>query len=195
MSVPPSSNPPGGFPIPPQGGPPPGCTAYYGQPPGRPANNNGGCFKAFGITCLTLLVLGIIGVVALFPIVRGAFQTGRQVVADGRNGQEIRRAIVAYHIRNNKYPSSLTALVSDGEVTDPAVFHNDPDPPGRISWHYTVPPNGAPGNTPILDLPYNITIAGHTQPAHLVINLDGSTPNPSGTAPPAPSGSGLEGKI
>ena len=54
------SNPPSGFPMP--GNPPVGRPggAYYGTPPR--SGGNDGCLKALGITCLTLLVLGIIAI-------------------------------------------------------------------------------------------------------------------------------------
>ena len=195
MSVPPSSNPPpGGFPLPPQGGPPPGAPVYYGQPP--PANNNGGCLKAFGITCGVLLLLGIIGGVALFkmgaPFAQQFMKMSQSIGQASINGRTIQQAVVAYQAKNGKYPSNLTALVADGEISDAGILHSDQDPnpnPGHISWRYQKPVKGAPGNTPLLDLPYSITIANHTQPAHLIVNLDGSTPSQTTIAPASPPAS------
>ena len=196
MSVPPSNSPPpGGFSLPPQGGPPPG-SPYYGPPPGRPANSNAGCFKAFGITCGVLLLLAIIGGVFLFkagaPIFQQAMKFGQSLGQSSVNGRKIQQAVVAYHAKNGSYPPNLTALVADGEITDAGILHSDQDTnpnPGHISWQYHQPAEGAPGSTPILDLPYKITIGGQTQGSDLIINLDGSTPNQT-HAVSAPSSDG-----
>ena len=50
--------------------------------------------------------------------------------------------------------------------------------PGHISYKYTKPPEGAPGETPILDLHYRVAfqfgnVPRQSQDGHLVINLDG----------------------
>lgn len=197
MSVPPSNNPPpGGFPLPPQGGPPPGGY-YYGQPPQRPVNNNAGCLKAFGITCGVLLLLGIIGMALLFkagaPVFQQVMKLGQGVVQSQRDGRVIQQAVVAYHQKNGKYPASLMALVADGELTDAKVLHSSQDAnpsPGHISWRYMRPDEGAPGDTPILDLPYQVTFAGQTQDSHVIVNLDGTTSSSHGTTAPPPAGNG-----
>jgi len=196
MSTPPQGSPPGGFPIPPQGGPGPGGY-YYGPPPGRPANSNAGCLKAFGITCGVLLLLGVIGIALLIktggPLIQQAMKFGTSIAHAAQNGRTIQHAVVAYHAKNGKYPPNLIALVADGEITDAKILHSDQDAnpnPGHISWRYMRPSEGAPGDTPILDLPYQITIGGQTQASHLIINLDGSTPNHHGpsTTPPDSGG-------
>ena len=189
MSVPPSNNPPpGGYPIPPQGGPPPG-NYYYGQPPQRPVNNNAGCLKAFGITCGVLLLLGIIGVVLLVRTTGGMFGQFMGIGKDVGNGIRIQRAVVAYHAKNRKYPPNLMSLVADGEIADGKILHTSQDPnpsPGHISWRYTRPPEGAPGGTPILTLPYSITVGNQTQRTDITINLDGSTSSSHNmSSPPA----------
>ena len=176
MSDPPT-NVPSGFPLP---GDPPPDTRYYGQSLPRPAGSSSGCLKAFGITCLSLLVLGILGVLLLFPTVRGVFQTVRQAASASQDGENIRQAILAYHQKNGAYPPSLISLVTDGE-SDGRDFHSsldaDPDP-SHISWTYTPPAKNAPGSTPILDLPYQVTVLGHTAPGHLIVDLDGGSPKP-----------------
>ena len=181
MSVPPSNNPPGGFPLPPQGGPPGG---YYAQPPQRPANSNSGCLKAFGITCGVLVLLAIVGGFLLFKAGAPLFQQAMGIGQDSVHGMQIQKAVVAYHQKNGKYPPNLTALVADGEITDGKILHSAQDPstnPGHVSWRYTRPPEGAPGYTPILSLPYSITVANQTQRAELTINLDGSTSHTQNT--------------
>ena len=189
MSLPPPNNPPpGGFPLPPQGNAPGGY--YYGQPP-PPANNNAGCLKAFGITCGVLLLLGVLGGALLFktlgPVFQQTVKQGRSIGQASLNGRTIQQAVVAYHTKNHTYPPNLTALVADGELADGKILHSDQDPnpsPGHISWRYLPPPDGAPGDTPILDLPYQITLGGHVQSGHVIVNLDGSTPGQ--TRPVAP---------
>jgi type II secretory pathway pseudopilin PulG len=171
---------PGGVP------PPPG--PYYGQTSLRSNNGNSGCLKAFGITCLTLLVLGIIGAVVLFSTLRGVFQTAKQTIPARQDGQTIRQAIVAYHTKNGQYPPTLLSLVTDGE-SDGRDFHSDLDPnpsPAHISWQYTRPAPNAPGVTPILDLPYQVTVWGHTVPGHVTIDLDGGYSNANGRVSNSP---------
>lgn len=178
--------------IPPPNTPPPGGY-YYNPNPGRPANNSSGCWKAFGITCGVLVLLGIIGIVVVVRTTGGLFRQAMGVGLASQSGRVIQQAVVAYHAKNGKYPPNLTALVSDGELTDAKVLHSDQDPnpsPGHISWRYHRPPEGAPGNTPLLDLPYQISFSGRTQAGDLIINLDGTTPgqvHPMGT-PPAGNG-------
>ena len=178
MSVPPSN------PLPPGG--------YYVQPPPRPANSNSGCLKAFGITCGVLVLLAIIGGVLLYKAGAPLFQQAMGIGQDNLRGKQIQQAVVAYHQKNGKYPPNLTTLVGDGEITDGKILHSTQDPnpnPGHISWRYTPPPEGAPGDTPILSLPYSITVVNQTQRAELGINLDGSTSRTQNTAPvPSPSG-------
>ena len=166
----------------------------YGQQSSPPANNSAGCLKAFGITCGVLLLLGVLGAAVLVktwgPLYQQFLKMGQSMVKSQQEGRAIQQAVVAYHAKNGKYPANLTALVADGEISDAGILHSDQDAdpdPGHISWRYQCPAKGAPGSTPILDLPYNITIAGHTQPAHVVITLDGSTPSQTGVTPPPPS--------
>ncbi len=172
MSDPPT-NLPNGFPLP---GDPPPAARLYGQAQ-RPTDGGSGCLKALGVTCLTLLVLGIIAVLALFPTVRGVFQTAQGAAQARQDGETIRQAILAYHQKNGAYPPTLISLVTDGE-SDGRDFHSDLDAdpsPAHVSWDYTPPAESAPGDTPLLDLPYHFTFAGHPVPGHVVVDLDGSS--------------------
>ncbi len=202
MSTPPPSNPPpGGFPLPPQGGPPPGVPYYGGPPPGRPANNNAGCLKAFGITCGVLLLLAVIGGVVGVISVRNAmknphslFGTAMSAGKAGMNGSLIRQAIVRYHEKNGKYPQQLMDLVTDGE-TDGKIFHDDLDTntdPAHVSWQYTPPNEGDPGSTPILTQDYTLSVGTTHQKQTIVINLDGTTRTKTEQSygQPAPSSGG-----
>lgn len=175
------SNPPSGFPMP--GG-------YY--PPPQRANNNAGCFKAVGITCGVLFVIIAIGLVVMVRYVKGQMTNpGNGPVGIGirageasQGGLTLQRAIVAYQAKNGHYPKNLMQLVTDGEI-DGRVLHNrlDTNPsPAHISWQYTAPAEGAPGNTPILREPYTISFGNQFQQSQIVIDLNGS----SGTASNSP---------
>lgn len=168
----------------PPGAPPP--APYY--PPPSPANS-GGCWKAAGITCAVLIVLGAIAVFFGVRAVKDAMHHGTGIFGQAMslgttvgNGLKLQRAVVQYHKMNGKYPASLMALVSDGQI-DGKLLHSrlDPDPsPGHISWTYTKPSEGAPGDTPILKLHYHISIPGansarQSQDNDILINLDGTT--------------------
>jgi len=193
MSVPPYSPPPGGN--------------YYNAPP-PPANNSNGCLKAAGITCGVLVLLGviigIIGVVAVkkqlaHPDKSSPFGVVVIVAKATPDGVAIHQAIVSYHNKTGKYPNKLEDLVPD-YLPDGKKLHNDLDPnpsPGHVTWKYTKPQEGADGKTPLLSLPYEVTVANsggkQTQHAEVIINLDGSSGSNTSTtydkASPAPSSS------
>ena len=83
----------------------------------------------------------------------------------GMDGVRLQQAIAAYHQEKGQYPKTLMQLVQDGRI-DGKLLHNDLDDnpnPGHISWRYTRPAEGAPGSTPILEEPYQITMGGSTQ--------------------------------
>lgn len=170
------SNPPSGFPMP--GGP------YYPAPQ-RPANNNAGCFKAVGITCGVLFVIVAIVLIFFVRYVKNQMSNpGNNPIGIGikaglatQGGMRLQQAIVAYHTKHGQYPKNLMQLVMDGE-TDGRELHNglDPNPnPAHISWQYTRPAEGAPGDTPILREPYQITFGNQSTQGQIVINLNGSS--------------------
>lgn len=159
---------------------------YGGGPPTR--SNSGGCWKAVGITCGLLVILGIVGIFFTVRYAKQAMRSGTGIfgtvgkaMQSAKEGQTIQKAVVQYHTQHGKYPDDLMTLVSDG-LLDGRNLHSglDSDPnPGHISWVYTKPAGGAPGKTPILSMHYKITIpaGGNTQQSQdgeMIIDLDGS---------------------
>lgn len=168
-----------------------------GIPPNQPpSNSNSGCLKAFGITCGVLLVLAIVGGIFAVRFVKnsmadkhGLFGQIAGIGMTSANGVQIQKAVVAYHDKHGHYPDTLMDLVSDGQI-DGKILHSDMDPnpnPGHVSWQYTKPAEGAPGNTPILKFHFRLNVpTGKNQPppeSDVVINLDGSTPQSHRPAP------------
>lgn len=164
--------------------PPPGN--YYAPPP-PPKNSAAGCWKAAGLTCGVLFLLGLIGGVLLVRTVkenyahpsRGSimgtvFLAGRVA----RDGQRLQRAIVDFHRAHGHYPNSLLDLVREGDV-DGKILHNDLDPnpsPGSISWKYAKPAPGTPGSAPLLTENYSVRVPGGPGSAGngtITITLDG----------------------
>ena len=175
MSIPPNQPPPYGT--------PPG--GYYPAPPPKPSSGVNG-WKIAGFGCLGLFLLAAIGGVLLVRNVKNSIANpqknsivGMAVLAGQAAGDGIRlqRAIVAYHAQHGSYPKSLMDLYTDGSI-DGKLLHNgldDSPDPAHISWRYLPPAEGAPGNTPILEEPYHLTISGSTAPGKIVIDLDGKT--------------------
>ncbi|MGO8669964.1 MAG: hypothetical protein ACLQVD_01125 [Capsulimonadaceae bacterium] len=168
---------------PPQGPPGPG---YGYVPPPPPQSNSGGCFKALGITCAVLLVLGLIGGVLIFQAVKtqmsnpsSVFSQSMKIGMAAQSGPIICRAIAQYKAANGTYPPNLQALVPQ-YLPDKSVLHSslDPNPdPSHISWTYTPPAAGAAATTPMLSLPYHITVSagGKTQtvPGQILFDANG----------------------
>lgn len=162
-------------------------------PNSPPSNSNGGCLKAFGITCGVLLVLAVVGIFFAARFVktsmadkRGIFGQIAGIGMTAANGAAIRKAVVDYHQKHGQYPNQLTDLVSDGLIKG-GVLHSamDTDPnPNHVSWRYSKPAEGAPGRTPVLRFHYRLNIpTSKNQPApesDIVINLDGSSPPSTG---------------
>ena len=165
-------------------------------PPARPAS--GGGWKIFGIGCLVLFLGVAIGGVILVRNVKEAIThpnknsaIGVGVLAGqaGVQGVQLQQAIVAYHAAKGRYPRTLNDLVVEGTI-DGKMLHNaldDSANPGHISWRYTPPAEGAPGTTPILTEPYQMTISGTTVPQQIVVTLDGkmAAGNKSANSTPA----------
>ncbi len=160
------------------------------SPPSRSAP--GGGWKIFGIGCLVLFLGAAIGGIVLVrnfkeamthPSKNSVFGVGVLAGQAGTEGAQLQQAIVAYHAARGRYPRTLTDLVVENAI-DGKLLHNDLDEnpnPGHISWRYTPPAEGAPGTTPILTQPYQMTVGGRTVPQQLVITLDGNTA--SGSTP------------
>ena len=141
-------------------------------------------WKIAGFGCLALFLLAALGGVLLVRTAKDQWThpsknspLGIGIIAGkaGMDGAILRQAIVAYHQENGTYPKTLMQLVQAGRV-DGKLLHNDLDDdpnPGHVSWRYTKPAEGAPGNTPVLEEPYQITMAGSTQSSRIVIMLDG----------------------
>ncbi len=185
MSIPPNNMPPNNMPpnnMPPNNMPPPG--GYYSAPPPRKSGTNG--WKIAGFGCLGLFLIAAVGGVLLVRNIKNNLShpqknsvVGMAVLAGqaGLDGAKLQQAIVAYHTQHGAYPKSLTDLYTDGSI-DGKLLHNgldDHNDPAHISWRYTPPAEGAPGNTPILEEPYHITIGGSTAPGKLVIDLNGKS--------------------
>ena len=185
MSIPPNQPPYGTPPNnqPPYGQPP------YGAPPARSSGGGSG-WKIAGFGCLGLFLLAAIGGVILVRNVKNSFDhpSKNSIVGIGvlagkasLDGQHLQQAIVAYHAKHSAYPQTLMDLYSDGSI-DGKLLHNgldDSPDPAHISWRYQPPTEGAPGNTPILQEPYHLTIAGTTAPGKITIDLDGQSQSDS----------------
>ncbi len=165
------SIPPGGFP-----------PNYGAVSPPRKTGVSG--WKIAGFGCLALFLLAALGVVLIGRAVKdqvthpsrsNPIGIGIMAGKAGMDGARLQQAIVAYHQEKGQYPKTLLDLVSANRI-DGKLLHNDLDDspdPGHISWRYTKPAEGAPGETPILEEPYQITIGGGSQPGSIVIALDG----------------------
>lgn len=181
MSIPPSTPPP--YSTPPPGG-------YYSTPPSRSSGGGNG-WKIAGFGCLGLFLLLAIGGVLLVRNVKNSLDhpsknsfIGMGMLAGkaSLDGVHLQQAIVAYHAKHNAYPQTLIDLYSDGAIDDGKLLHNDLDDnpkPAHISWRYFPPAEGAPGNTPILEEPYHLTIGGTTAPGKITIDLDGQSESAS----------------
>ncbi len=172
--------------------PPPG--GYYSAPP-RKSGVNG--WKIAGFGCLGLFLLAAVGGVLLVRKVKDQIDhpsknspLGVGIIAGkaGMQGALLRQAVVAYHQEKGQYPKTLMQLVQEGRV-DGKMLHNDLDDdpnPGHVSWRYTKPAEGAPGNTPVLEEPYKITMGGSAQSSQIIITLNGQSQagTPSQGVPP-----------
>ena len=183
---------PGGYPFNPNT---PGSS--YGSVPPQKSGVNG--WKIAGFGCLGLFLLAAVGAVLLGVAARNQYQhpsknspLGIGIIAGKASvdGARLHSAIVAYHEEKGKYPTTLEQLVSENRI-DGKMLHNDLDDyssPGHVSWRYIKPAEGAPGNTPVLEEPYKITMGGSTQSSRIVITLDGRSQAGISAPPPAPEG-------
>ena len=174
MSIPPNT---------PPGGP-------YTSPPPKSSGGNG--WKIAGAGCLGLFLLAAVCGVLLVRNVKNKITNpskndivGMAVLAGqaGLDGARLRQAVVQYHTQHGTYPKSLMDLYTDGSI-DGKLLHNgldDSPDPAHVSWRYTRPAEGAPGNTPILEEPYHITIGNTTQPGRIIIDLDGKSQTNTGS--------------
>ena len=154
----------------------------YTVPPRRGVSG----WKIAGIGCLALFLLAAVGGILLVRTVKERVNhpsktdvIGVAILAGqaGADGARLRLGITAYHQQHGHYPKTLEDLVLEGTV-DGKLLHNalDDDPnPGHVSWRYTKPPENAPGSTPILAEPYQVTIGGSSQPGKIIISLNGQT--------------------
>ncbi len=171
--------------------PPPNTPPPYGTPPGgyypAPKRSSGvSGWKIAGFGCLGLFVLAALGGILLVRNVKNSMANpqknsivGMAVLAGqaAGDGIHLQRAIVAYNTQHGSYPKTLMDLYSDGSI-DGKLLHNgldDSPDPAHVSWRYTPPPKGAPGNTPILEEPYHLTISNTTAPGKIIIDLNGKT--------------------
>lgn len=160
------------------------------------SHNSGTGWKIAGIGCLVLFLLAGLGGVLLVRTLKERMDhpskkdiMGIAVLAGqaGGDGARLRMAVVAYHAKHGHYPNTLVDLVQDGTV-DGKLLHNDLDDhpsPGHVSWTYRKPAENAPGSTPILEEPYQMTIGGQTQSSKIVISLNGQAQTPSAGSVPA----------
>ena len=164
--------------------PPGGYPTNYGVPPPKATVGNG--WNIAGLGCLALFLLAAVGGVLLVR----AFKTERShpskgtalgvVILAGKaavDGAQLRQAIVAAHQSQGQYPASLIDLVVQNRI-DGKLLHNDLDDspsPAHLSWRYFKPAENAPGNTPLLEEPFQMTTGGKPQFGHIVITLDGQS--------------------
>jgi hypothetical protein len=158
----------------------PSYNTPYAPPPRRGISG----WQIAGIGCLGLFLLAAVGGILLVRTVKEKIShpskndvVGVAILAGQASidGTHLRQAIVSYHQQHGHYPNTLEDMVQDGTV-DGKLLHNalDDNPsPGHVSWRYTRPAENAPGSTPILSEPYQITVGGSTQPGKIVIALDG----------------------
>ena len=185
MSIPPSP-PPGGYPS--NYGP----STYGALPPRKPGING---WKIAGFGCLGLFLLAAVGGILLVRAAKDQLShpsknspLGIGIIAGkaGMDGAHLRQAVVSYHQEKGQYPQSLIQLVTENRI-DGKLLHNDLDDnpsPGHVSWRYLRPAEGAPGDTPVLEEPYQITMGGSTQSSRIVITLDGRSQAGAPSAPP-----------
>ena len=164
-----------------------------------PAKSGVSGWKIAGFGCLGLFLLAGLGVALLVRATKDqlAHPSKNSVIGIGvmagkaaADGKNLQQAIVAYHRDKGKYPQTLMQLVQEGTI-DGKRLHNDLDDdpnPGHISWHYTKPAEGAPGDTTILTEPYRITMGGSTQSSTIGFTLDGRSLSGTASAQPAPGG-------
>jgi hypothetical protein len=165
----------------------PPAGAYYNAPPPQKSGGSG-CLKAAGITCLVLVVLGVIGAIVAINAVKNAASNPHSIfgqvgaaISAAKGGAEIQQAIVKYHTNNGKYPDKLGQLVP--QYLPLATLHSDTDAdpnPAHVSWTYKKPSEGAPPKTPILSLPLKFEVPGQNgtnteQSTPIIINLDGTS--------------------
>ncbi len=185
-------------PIGPQPG---GYPSSYGPNSGAvpPQKSGVSGWKIAGFGCLALFLLAAVGAVLVGLAAKRQYEhpsknspLGIGIIAGkaGMDGARLRLAIVAYHQDKGQYPQTLEQLVSENRI-DGKMLHNDLDDhgsPGHISWRYTKPAEGAPGDTPLLVEPYQITMGGGTQSSRIVITLDGRSQAGVSAPPPSPEG-------
>ncbi len=181
----------------PPGPPPGGYPSNYGAVPPRRSGVSG--WKIAGFGCLALFLLAAVAGILLVRAFKDQYThpsknspLGIGIIAGkaGMDGVRLHQAVLAYHRKKGQYPRTLMQLVQDGHV-DGKLLHNDLDDdpnPGHVSWRYTKPAEGAPGDTPLLEEPYRITMGGSTQSSRIIITLDGRSQAGSPSVPPAPQG-------
>ena len=182
MSIPP--NPPPFGSQPPYGTPPntpPG--GYYPASPPRSSGGGSG-WKIAGFGCLGLFLLLAVGGVLLVRNVKSSLAhpsknslLGIGIIAGqtALQGRQIAEAVTAYHAQHGHYPQTLMDLYTGGAI-DGKLLHNDLDDspdPAHVSWRYFPPAEGAPGEMPILEEPYHVTVGSNTAPGKIIIDLDG----------------------
>ena len=148
--------------------------------------------KAAGITCGVLLLLMIIGGVMVAnwwnqqkKNPNSIWGQSMKIATSAADGIKIQQAVVQYHTDNNAYPSTLAALTP--KYLDAAKLHSDVDSnpsPTHVSWTYFKPKEGESPKTPLLALPYTMTVAvmgqSKTVQSKIVINLDGTSTSGNG---------------
>lgn len=165
---------------------------YYQNTPPPAKSNSGGCWKAVGIGCGVIVLLGVIGTII-------AVQKFKQVMSDPKNkglmgsivgagktagqGVQIQQAIVAYHDKAGSYPAKLTNLVptylpSTSDLHAPTDANPDPK---HISWTYLRPTAGESPKSPLIKTPMVIEFGGQKSQSDIVINLDGTSRSGGGS--------------
>ena len=153
------------------------------QPTPPRAKSN--CFVVGGITCLVVVVIGILLTIWLVtwasrnPTFKKAIGGAKLVaecqlhLADPSGSQDIYDALERYKSRNGKYPAKLADLYPTF-LEDRSVLHCPADTSGKdvVSYEYYPPAKNAPGSTVIVECRRHVLMDGQP-PLTLQLTKDG----------------------
>lgn len=162
------------------------------QPTPPRAKSN--CFVVGGITCLVVVVIGVVLIIlgvrwaSQNPQIRKAvgsaqLRTECQLhLANPSGSQDIYDALERYKTRNGKYPAKLADLYPTF-LEDKSVLHCPADTSGKdvVSYEYYPPAMDAPANMVIVECRRHVIVDGQS-PMVLQLTKDGQVLN-QGYAP------------
>lgn len=136
-------------------------------PPSQPIRRGPSCWLVGSLTCLAVVVLVIIAIIAGFASFThtatgkkfvgtfgSAMRDASQLPICEQNMMAIREAILRYKGHTGRYPDSLKQL-SPTYLSDPSILHCPLDPnkdPSHVSYAYTKPTATTADNAPLLTM-------------------------------------------